>query len=535
MGEERRLIDRIPVPALQLNADGRLSAANPAFRRFQLEALEPAVGPLDVWLSSLAFPSEHTESAAKGVTHSFRLEDPAVWIDSYSLEEGGRLLLFVDEEEKREALLGEGCRDTVTGLPGREILLRELAHRRHGDPSTPRAFFFIAFDDLYRFDHFVTERKAEQVLRKLAGRLCELKEEGDLLAYLGNDKFLLVRPGIEQASEAEELARKLLHRNAEALSVEGEIFYLNLAIGIALSPFDAREAPELLRLAEKAMRQARRDGWNRYVFSHRVEPGTRFGMLEELSRALPEAIERDELYFVYQPQYCLATRRFVGAEMLVRWEHETLGALSPALFLPLAEQNGMIRFITMRALTQAAKSFERLEAMGLKDFSLSVNLSPTAIFHRDFLENLEFFLTHYGLEGRPLHLEITENILAHNMAVMRETLMELRERGLGIEIDDYGTGYTSLNALTELPVDRVKIDRQYVQGIDKDPKVRTIYRAMILTAEALGMDVVAEGVENEAELKAIEAIGKVRLQGWHLSRPLEEEAFFDFLKQECRT
>jgi EAL domain-containing protein (putative c-di-GMP-specific phosphodiesterase class I)/GGDEF domain-containing protein len=458
-------------------------------------------------------------------------EGDALWVEGRRVDGSApRYLLFFDDRRRCagwwEAQIERSRRDRTTGLPHYNALLESMESR----PETNGALFFIAFDDIHRADDGLEGAREERILRELARRFEGLAEPGDRLAYLGSDKFVFVRPGIERVQEAEELARYLIHRHAEPLAVGGELFYLNLAIGITLYPFDGDVPSELVRLAEKAMREARHNGWNRYAFYHHLRSETRMDCLERLRRELPEAIEREEIHFHYQPQFSLKEGRYNGAEMLVRWRHRELGEISPELFLPLAERSGMIRFITMRALTQASKTFEKLAELGREDFSLSINLSPTTIFHRDFLENLEFFLTHYGLQGRPLHFEITENALAHNMTVMKETLGRIRRLGVGIEIDDYGTGYTSLQTLIELPVDTVKIDRQFVRHLDHDPKVGTLYRAMTQTADALGLEVIAEGVEEEAELRAIERLGPVTIQGWYFARAMEEEALLELLR-----
>jgi diguanylate cyclase (GGDEF)-like protein len=461
------------------------------------------------------------------------------WIDCYPTGDGHFLILF-DVAGNREVLIREMIdsvqRDMATGLPNLTALHDVLMERYLDEDSaeTYGALFLISFDDIYRFDHQGNGSKGDRVLQQLAEKIAELRQEGDYLAYIGSDKFAYVRPGVHRVHEAEEVARELLQLNAEPLSVDGELFYLNLSIGIAFYPLDSREATELVRLADRAMREAKHSGWNRYALYSQLRSDAPLEILDRLRRELPEAIEREHLYFVYQPQYCLRRERFVGAEVLARWHHPELGELMPELFIPLAEQTGMIRFLTMSALMQVSKTFEKLEARGFGDFSLSVNLSPSVIFHRDFLENLRFFLDHYALKDRPLHFEITENVFAHNMAVMAQTLEALRNLGIGIEIDDYGTGYTSLNSLVELPVDTVKIDRRYVRDIDRSHKTRKLYRAMIQTAEALGLGVVTEGVEREEEKRVVESHGPVVIQGWYCARAMEESALLKLLEDGGR-
>jgi len=462
------------------------------------------------------------------------------WIDCYPVEgDGGTwFMLFFDTSGSKEAQIfrsiGQRQYDSITGLPNLITLHEVLKERYLGgeDAGVFGGLFLIAFDDIYRFDHREGGSKGDKVLSQLAEKLGEMMGEGDYLAYIGSDKFVYVRQGIQRVHEAEEIARRLLHLNAEPVAVDGELFYLNLSIGIAFYPFDSDEATDLVRLADRAMREAKLNGWNRFAFYSQLRTDAPLETLDHLRKALPEAIEREDLYFVYQPQFCLRRKRFVGAEMLARWKHPEYGELHPEVFLPLAEQTGMIRFLTIRALTQASKTFEKLRAQGDGEFSLSINLSPSMIFHRDFLENLEFFLEHYGLKESPLHLEITENVFAHNMTVMRQTLERLRRMGVRIEIDDYGTGYTSLSTLIELPVDTLKIDREYVKDIDRDFKTRMLYKAMLHTAEALGLSVVAEGVEREEEKVVVEEHGAVVIQGWYCARAMGEEALLKLLREE---
>ncbi len=516
------ILERIDTAVALVDPRGRLLACNGVFREQYGEA-ETLGEALDAEGILPVCPEEGKECSGK-------IENRDLWFECRKTEEGN-VLLFLDRRRPRnewwEAQIERSRRDRMTGLPHFSAFLEEMEERTEKNG----ALFFIAFDDIYRSDRSTKGTREERVLRELARRLESLKEPGDRIAYLGSDKFVFVRPGIERVQEAEELAHLLIHHNAEPLAVEGELFYLNLAVGIALYPFDSDQPAELVRLADKSMREARYSGWNRYMFYQRLRPDTRIDCLERLRRELPQAMEREEIHFLYQPQFSLKEGRFSGAEMLVRWHHPELGILSPDLFLPLSEQSGMIRFLTMKAMTQASKTFEKLEAIGRKDFSLSINLSPSTMFHRDFMENLEFFLTHYGLGSRPLHFEITENAFSQNMEVMKEILERIRALGVGIEIDDYGTGFTSLRTLIELPVDTVKIDREFVRNLDTDPKVATLYRAMTQTAEALGLSIVAEGVEEEGELRAIERQGPVTIQGWYFARAMEEEAMLELLQK----
>ena len=530
------------------NSSGKILRSNPAFKKIfstqkrRPKTLDELLGKAHALDLLNALPPKGksyrltglAEGMFEGIVECRLLEAAEGETENY--------LIFLDEEDDKQPsgeVPGEGGNrrtDRVTGLPDltalQEVLEKEYL-KKENLPERFGALFLIAFDDVYRFDDQGIRSKGDRVLAQLAKKLSEIAGEDDFLSYIGNDRFVYVQRSIGTISDADALARKLLHLYAEPVSVDGELFYLNLSIGISLFPTDAREASGLLQLADRAMREARKFGWNRHIFSRHLRteiPNLRPEILEGLRKALPEAIETEQLHFVYQPQYSLKEHRFVGAELLARWRHPEWGVIAPDLFLSLAEQTGMIRFLTVRALTQAAKTFSRLKAIGREDFSLSINLSPSIIFQRDFLENLEFFLDHYGLRGCPLHFEITENLLAHHMGVMRQSLEKFQEMGIRVEVDDYGTGYTSLSTLIELPVHTLKIDRKYVRDIDRDSKTKILFRAMVQTAEALGLEIIAEGVEREEEREVIESIApSVVLQGWLYASAMDEKTLLALL------
>lgn len=392
------------------------------------------------------------------------------------------------------------------------------------------ALFYIAYDDLYRFNHPSDPHRDEKILRRLAERIGSKMLENDFLSCVGREKLVFVRHGFEDTGAVRKTAEWLVHLNAEPVSIDDELIYITLSIGIAQSTFDTTSHALLVRLAENAMYTARASGWNRFSFFHSL-PEECYEELDTIRKDLPYALEKGEVFFEYQPQYSLREKRYSGAELLVRWEHPRLGRISPDIFIPLAEQTGMIRILTMKALTEASRMFEQLSARGIDNFSLSVNLSPSALLHRDFLENIRFFLEHYALGGQQLHFEITESVLSHNMSEMAQTLSALRDMGIGIEIDDYGTGYTSLNYLLELPIDTIKIDRSFVTDIDTDTRKLAMFKAIVEMGRAMGYSIIAEGVENSDVDGIIRSLYPIRLQGWHYSRPLGEQALYTFLQQ----
>ena len=216
----------------------------------------------------------------------------------------------------------------------------------------------------------------------------------------------------------------------------------------------------------------------------------------------------------------------------MRWEHPQLGSVSPDTFIPIAEQTGMIRSVTMKALMEASRMFRQVEELGITDFSLSINISPSMLLYSTFVENVKFFVESYDLDGKQLRFEITENVLTRNLTKMVETLEEIRSMGIGIEMDDYGTGYTSLKYLSQLPIDTLKIDKTFVRDIDKDSKKATLFKAICDMSFALGYEIIAEGVETESENLIVQAFDNIIVQGYYYARPLSDEALLTLLSSE---
>ena len=245
---------------------------------------------------------------------------------------------------------------------------------------------------------------------------------------------------------------------------------------------------------------------------------------------LPAAIENGEICFVYQGQYDHQRERFSGAELLARWKHSKYGEISPGIFIPLAEQSGMIGPLTIKAIIEASKMFAKLEKANIQDFSLSVNISPAVLMASDFIETVQFLRHNYDLIGQQLNFEITEDTLTQNMENLVQILEQIREMEIGIEIDDYGTGYTSLQYLANLPINILKIDRSFVTDIDQDLRKRDLFRAIVNMSHALDIDVIAEGVETALEDAVIREFDFITVQGYYYSKPINPDSLLEQLQ-----
>jgi len=417
--------------------------------------------------------------------------------------------------------------DPLTKLPDRSCLIAALDERLNGAYRKKEftALFFIAFDDLARFNDAFGFDIDDQLIVQLSKSVKSLLHADDLLARVGNYQFVVVSQHLQGVEEAEALAGRILHMLSEPLTVGANMFYVSASIGISLAPIDADNAYKLLKSAENTVHRMQQEGKNQVAFSHhRVESS--YDESVQLMADLPAAIEKGEIYFVYQCQYSYAKERFVGAEILARWQHPDYGDVSPELFIPLAEQSGMIEPLTIKALTEAAKMFAAFEQQNITDFSLSVNISPKFLMSSHFLETIRFLLENYDLSGKALNFEVTEETLIRNMAYLTERLEAIRQMGIRIEVDDYGTGYTSLNYLANLPIDRLKVDRTFVLKIDKERKRRALLKAIVDMSHAMDIDVIVEGVETPQEDEVVRTLEAMTVQGYYYCKPL---AFDDLL------
>lgn len=423
--------------------------------------------------------------------------------------------------------------DLLTKLPDRAYLLNTLESTIvfSNESEGMIGLFVIDFDALYRFNDLFGLDIDDRLIHELVRHIRALTGPDALLARIGSSKVAIVLEGLQTPQCAETVAKQLQHLLSEPVAVDENLFYITASIGISLFPLDARDAYTLLKTAENTVRRIKREGKNLYAFSGAYSNAL-YEDLVRLMQDLPAAIENGEIYFAYQAQYDLSGGRCVGAEMLVRWQHPLLGNVPPEHFIPLAEQSGMIRPLTVKAMIDASKMFEKLASAGRNDIALSINISPVFLMTREFLETVTFIFEHYGLEGRRLNFEITEELMMHYPDQLFETFEAIGSMNIGIEIDDFGTGYASLKYLTDMPVDTLKIDRSFVQNIDRNGKKHALFKAIVDMAAALGVNVIAEGIESAAEHETVQQFASLTVQGYYYARPVAAEHFLEtFLKE----
>ncbi|MHC8409878.1 putative bifunctional diguanylate cyclase/phosphodiesterase [Pseudomonas sp. Hz4] len=477
-------------------------------------------------------PSEHKIPLLKG----HEKNELGIWINT-----ANQLLASIERNthlrhEAENSLLRMAQYDFLTGLPNRQQLQQQLDKILVDAGKLQRrvAVLVVGLDDFKGINEQFSYQTGDQLLLALADRLRAHSGRLGALARLGGDQFALVQADIEQPYEAAELAQSILDDLEAAFALDHQEIRLRATIGITLFPEDGDSTEKLLQKAEQTMTLAKTRSRNRYQF-YIASVDTEMRRRRELEKDLRDALARGQFYLVYQPQISYRDHRVVGVEALIRWQHPEHGLVPPDLFIPLAEQNGTIIAIGEWVLDQACKQLRDWHDQGFVDLRMAVNLSTVQLHHAELPRVVNNLLQMYRLPPRSLELEVTETGLMEDISTAAQHLLSLRRSGALIAIDDFGTGYSSLSYLKSLPLDKIKIDKSFVQDLLDDDDDATIVRAIIQLGKSLGMQVIAEGVETAEQEAYIISEGCHEGQGYFYSKPLPARELSAYLKQAQRS
>jgi diguanylate cyclase (GGDEF)-like protein/PAS domain S-box-containing protein len=432
---------------------------------------------------------------------------------------------FSDMTERKRAedkIIHQAYHDALTHLPNRVLfkdrLEQSLAFSRRMKHKKV-ALLFIDLDRFKLVNDSLGHAAGDRLLQLVAQRLREIGRQTDTLARLGGDEFTILLPDVDRVEEAMVVADKVLATLKQPFVLDGRDIFVSASIGISMYPDDGADVDLLMKHADTAMYRVKQQGRNGFqIYTHALDQRSLRRL--ELENQLHKALERKQLVLHYQPQFDLSEGRLRGVEALVRWQHPELGMISPAEFIPLAEESGLIVPIGAWVLETACRQVHAWREAGFPDLVMSVNLSVRQFFREDIARQVMRTIDDYCLAAHVLELEITESVAMEDVAYTIRTLESLAASGLRLAIDDFGTGYSSLSQLKKMPVKILKIDRSFVQDITTDSDDAEIVNAVITMAHRLGLKVIAEGVESQAQLAHLREQQCDFAQGFLFSRPL---------------
>ncbi len=528
-------IDRSPDPILWIDSNARIFYGNDAAQQrlgySKDELLRMRFMDIDCGFGGLACARRIRELKSGG----------SMTLESYNRTKSGQVFpvelslnyleldgrgfvccMSRDITERKHAereLSHQAQHDQLTGLPNRRFFETRLEHCIEAAQLTDTGLAVLYFDlDGFKLindthGHSLGDTLLKQCVRRVQGCV----RETDILARMGGDEFTLIANGIDSRVKAEAIADQVLATLSESFIVDGHELSVTASLGISLFPFDGANGNTLLRHADAAMYEAKRDGKNRHRFFS-PEMNAKICERLELENYLRRALERDELVLHYQPEISLRNNEVVRNEALVRWNHPTLGLISPAKFIPIAEETGLIIPIGNWVLEEACRQTKRLCDSGLRA-GVGVNVSSVQFSRPDFVETVTGILRRTGLSPLLLELELTETVVMQGLDDVAAKIRDLRTIGISVSIDDFGTGYSSLSYLQKLRIDNLKIDRSFIRDVPNDPDAFALTKALVSLAHSLGMKVVIEGIETRQQLDAIRSIGGDIAQGFLLGRP----------------
>ena len=439
-----------------------------------------------------------------------------------------------DRKDIENQLHHESFHDKLTGLPNRSCFISQSNQLLGSLEQSPESNFAVLFIDLNRFkgiNDSLGHQFGDQILQEVASRISQSLRPTDLIARVGSDEFAILLHNNCTPEETIQIAERMNERLSEAMYIEEQMIYSSASIGIVLSSSDYQNGEELLRDADIAMYYAKEKGKaGSEIFNLSMHEASVRQL--ELEQDLRIALSRKEITLNYQPILNLEDQFIFGFEALARWIHPQKGFISPADFIPIAEESGLIETLGEQVLWEACRQLQKWSKHipTSHKLSMSVNLSGKQLLGNNFLQKLDTILEETNTSGEQLKLEITESILMDDNESLNILFQQLLERGITLSLDDFGTGYSSLSYLHRFPLNELKIDRSFINRIETDTQSQEIVKTIVTLAQTLDMSVVAEGVETQEQLDYLESLNCQKAQGYFFSKPLPEGSVKEWIE-----
>ncbi len=437
-------------------------------------------------------------------------------------------------EMRTEQLHHKAHYDSLTGLPNRHLLFERLQHAIKSAPRNGRniALLFLDLDRFKVINDSLGHGVGDQLLKAVARRLSEVGREEDTVARLGGDEFVFLLENIEKPERVARVAERIIRRLSHPFKLKDHAVHISTSIGISIYPEDGEDEETLLKNADTSMYHAKEKGPNQYCF---YKDDMNVASIERLAleNYLRDAISNEEFHLVYQPLVCLHSDSVKSVEALIRWNNPVLGEVSPATFIPIAEEIGLINDIGYWVLEEACKQLSAWRSAGINNIRVAINISPSHLLDPRLLGCIKEQAGIYGIRYDQLEIEITEEVfLTHSERVI-ELLQAVKKLGVAIAIDDFGTGYSSLRYLQQFPVDKLKLDGMFIRDLEDSSSSQGIVSSSIILAHSLGLKIVAECVETGTQLEYLRNQQCDCVQGFYLHRPDTPENILKILEAQA--
>lgn len=445
------------------------------------------------------------------------------------------LTLQINERKQAEQQLKHlALHDPLTGLPNRLLFQDRLQQAIALANRTDHKFavFFMDLDNFKIINDTMGHEAGDELLRNVAERLSTIERETDTVARLGGDEFAFIISEITSTQDGVNFAQRLNKLLKKPIIIHGNNVHMGSSIGVTIYPDDAGNSEELLRNADIAMYQAKDNGRNTTCFFTK-EMNAKLQKNKEVLTDLTESLTQNHFELYYQPLLTIDNKMLVGAEALIRWHHPVKGFISPAKFITIAEQSGLINQLGDWVLTQACREVKNFIKAGISDFKVAINISPVQFRRKDFLEHTLTILKNQQVSPHFIELEITEGAVMDNVVQAIKTMQSLHDAGFQLAMDDFGTGYSSLSYLKRFPIQKVKIDRSFISDLENDEDSKSITRAIIQMSHSLGLRVLAEGVETKDQLEYLQDESCDYVQGYYTGRPMPASDFINIYSSQA--
>ena len=550
--EYTSLVESLPLSIIRYDLSCKRKFANATKRDFLSDDIHSLLGktPLELWNSNIRnmtaeqFQGKLVEVMQSGEPQTFEIhcESKAVfYINMVTLvpefDESnqiiGALALASDVTEMsqyRQNLEHLAYHDPLTSLPNRTLLNQRMQHAIEHAAKHENHFglLFIDLDYFKSINDTLGHAVGDDLLIEAAKRISECVRGGDLVARIGGDEFAILVLDINHDYDLAGLAAKISAKLAEPFNIESISFFVTISTGIACYPADSDNIEDLMKYADTAMYQAKKQGRNNFQF---YTPELTQNVIEHLAiaTALRYAIKKNELSLHYQPKVCIESAKILGAEALLRWDGKVLGTVQPDKFIPIAEESGLIIEIGDWVLQQACEAAVQINQGREESLTIAVNISSKQFAGNSFLKNLQRCMRETGCDSRWINLEITESLLLQDSEDVLQALNAINEMGIKIAIDDFGTGYSALAYLNKFPISQVKIDRSFVNDICSIKSAALLVKAIIAMAQSLNKELVAEGIETKEQAALIKKYGCDQAQGYLYSQPVPLPEFMQLV------